>query len=186
MLTAHQVAEYLLTHAAEDDFISNLKLQKLLYYAQGVYLAAFGEPLFGDELEAWPHGPVVPTVYHRYKRFNDQAIPRPQKLDDRMFPDRVRKILDFIRDEYSQFSAWRLRTMTHEEKPWLEAFHSDKMIRHEAMLSYFGPKYGGLLGLGQEITRTNAAVSTLKELLQGPSTVTFKTKLIPTIEVGDV
>src|SRR5580693_2299753 len=52
---------------AEDEELSNLKLQKLLYYAQGHYLAESGRSLFTDQLQAWSHGPVVPQVYYEYK-----------------------------------------------------------------------------------------------------------------------
>jgi uncharacterized phage-associated protein len=41
------------------DVISNLKLQKLLYYAQGFYLAIYGKALFEEDIVAWEHGPVV-------------------------------------------------------------------------------------------------------------------------------
>lgn len=49
---------------AEDAELSNLKLQKLQYYAQGHHLAVYGQPLFADKIQAWSYGPVVPEVYH--------------------------------------------------------------------------------------------------------------------------
>lgn len=49
------------------DLISNLKLQKLLYYAQGCYLALKNEPLFNEQIVNWAHGPVVEEIYHKYK-----------------------------------------------------------------------------------------------------------------------
>ena len=51
------------------DLITNLKLQKLLYFAQGWFLALYDTPLFKEEIQAWIHGPVVATVYHSYKGF---------------------------------------------------------------------------------------------------------------------
>jgi uncharacterized phage-associated protein len=48
---------------------SNLKLQKLLYYAQGHHLALEDTPLFREAIQAWSHGPVVPDVYHEYKSY---------------------------------------------------------------------------------------------------------------------
>lgn len=53
---------------AEDaDAISNLKLQKLLYYAQGCYLGLEGHPLFDENIIDWTHGPVAEEVYYRYR-----------------------------------------------------------------------------------------------------------------------
>jgi uncharacterized phage-associated protein len=72
-LTAMAVAEYFLTLQEEEagDLISHMKLQELLYYAQGLHLALNGRPLFDDTIEAWTHGPVVPTVYREFKRFGE-------------------------------------------------------------------------------------------------------------------
>ena len=53
---------------SDADYISNLKLQKLLYYAQGSFLAIKDIPLFDDNLLAWVHGPVVNEVYQEYKK----------------------------------------------------------------------------------------------------------------------
>jgi uncharacterized phage-associated protein len=49
--------------------MSNLKLQKLMYYAQGFSLVLFNKPLFPERIEAWIHGPVIPAVYHKYKGY---------------------------------------------------------------------------------------------------------------------
>ena len=65
-LSCHDVAQYFLAQMDEDagDLISNLKLQKLVYYAQGFALALHGRPLFRERVEAWTHGaPVVPELY---------------------------------------------------------------------------------------------------------------------------
>ena len=66
-----QAAKYFLAQASEDagDLISNLKLQKLVYYAQGFHLALYDEPLFLEAIEAWTHGPVVPDLYRHYKKY---------------------------------------------------------------------------------------------------------------------
>lgn len=54
------IANKLLLKPMWDDnleFISNLKLQKLLYYEQGYHLAIFDTPLFDADIEAWMYGP---------------------------------------------------------------------------------------------------------------------------------
>ena len=72
--TAENVAKwFLIRNATEEengaDGISNLKLQKLLYYAQGCTLALKNAPLFDDPIVAWQHGPVVESIYHKYKSY---------------------------------------------------------------------------------------------------------------------
>ena len=61
----------------EGDGLSNLKLQKLIYYAQGFYGAIFDKPLFDNGIYAWTHGPVVPELYQEYKQHGSNRIDAP-------------------------------------------------------------------------------------------------------------
>ncbi|BAZ81967.1 MAG: Panacea domain-containing protein [Sphaerospermopsis kisseleviana] len=138
MLSCHDVAKYFLSQADEDagDLISNLKLQKLLYYAQGFHLALYNEPLFPEPVEAWIHGPVVPEVYHEYKNFASSAIPIPEDIDFSIYDEKTVDLLDEVYSVYGQFSAWKLRNMTHNEEPWKDTDVSD-VITHECLKKYF-------------------------------------------------
>lgn len=106
--------------------ITHLKLQKLLYYAQGVF-SAFnnGSPLFKQKILAWPHGPVVKEVYDEYKEFKRNEINK--KLTDEDFskiaemerdPD-IHATLEVVYDNFAGYTAWQLRNKTHEiGSPW--------------------------------------------------------------------
>ena len=59
------------------DGVSNLKLQKLLYYAQAWNLAIHSKLLFNDPIQAWVHGPVVPSVWHEFRKWSWQPIGGP-------------------------------------------------------------------------------------------------------------
>lgn len=126
-LSANDVARYFLTLQDEDegDTISNLKLQKLLYYAQGISLAANGKPIFEEAIEAWRHGPAVPGVYREYKKYGYQAIERPMDVDFSIYDAESRAVLDDVWSTYGQFSAWRLAQMTHVEPPWKQTEQGD-------------------------------------------------------------
>jgi uncharacterized phage-associated protein len=141
MATVFEVANYFLSLADEEagDLVSNLKLQKLVYYAQGFHLALFDRPLFDDPIEAWTHGPVVPTLYHRFKDYGFGHIPRPVEFDPATIDGRTRELLDEVHNVYGQYSAWKLRNMTHEEAPWLEAYRMlpGSVIPHDSMSRYF-------------------------------------------------
>jgi uncharacterized phage-associated protein len=69
--TCFEVANYFLKRQEPEvgDLMTNLKLQKLVYYAQGFYLAMMDSPLFNEPIEAWEHGPVCVPLYHEYKNF---------------------------------------------------------------------------------------------------------------------
>ena len=140
MLTCFDIARYFLAHVNEDygDNISNLKLQKLVYYAQGFYLALYDKPLFSESIEAWTHGPVVPALYREYKDFGAGAIPIPQDMDFSIYDEQTKELLDDIFNVFGQFSAWKLRNMTHTEPPWKDADTcANKIISHESMKEYF-------------------------------------------------
>lgn len=141
MLTCFDVADYLLVKGEEDeDPISNLKLQKLAYYAQGFSLVLLGRPLFAEPVEAWMHGPVVPDLYHKYKEYGNQVLPVSGQLDFERFSEDERELLDEVFRVYGQFSAWKLRNMSHEETPWQSTYvegEAGKPIPLDIMADFF-------------------------------------------------
>ena len=145
-LTCFEAADYLLARAAAEEeggeLISNLKLQKLLYYAQGVHLALHDAALFPEDIQAWMHGPVVPDVYQKYKEHGGEALPSPEPgtVDFSRYSEDEKETLDEIYRVFGQFSAWRLREMTHSEAPWVENFREGEthiVIPRETMKRYF-------------------------------------------------
>jgi uncharacterized phage-associated protein len=141
---ADQVADFFLSlSGVQDNDLSNLKLQKLCYYGQG-FLAAMrsGLPLFGETIEAWDHGPVVPALYHKFKVHGASPIPAPRDFDANVINEDDREALSDIHEYYGQFSAWRLRNMTHEERPWIDANRSatNKSIPLASLVEFFTPQ----------------------------------------------
>lgn len=138
MLPCIDVAKYLLSKGDEEagDTISNLKLQKLLYYVQGFSLAINDRPMFKEDIYAWQHGPVVPEMYHEFKQYGAYGIPKPDNFDPEMIPAEDRDLIDEVYDVYGQFSAWKLRNMTHDEAPWINT-PTNCAIRQSDMKSFF-------------------------------------------------
>jgi uncharacterized phage-associated protein len=120
--------------------MSNMKLQKLLYYAQGAHLALYREPLFGEDLVAWRHGPVVPEVYHRFKEFGSAGIELEHDVDTDQFDDQTNQTLEQVYVNFGQFSAWKLREMTHQETPWRSTEQS-QVIGIDSIEDYFVANY---------------------------------------------
>jgi len=109
---------------AEGEELSNLKLQKLLYYAQGHHLAERHQPLFTEQIQAWSHGPVVSEVYREYKSCGSSSIVLPDTDPfswGEVDPDTA-ELLSKVWNTYGGFSAGHLRNMTHEEPPWRRHF----------------------------------------------------------------
>lgn len=138
MLSAQDIANYFLTLVDRDEgeLLSNLKLQKLLYYSQGFFLALYGKPLFNDPIEAWTHGPVVPEVYHNYKSYGSNALPFPENFDIDKYDSETKNLLNEIYDTYGQYSAVNLRNLTHQEAPWRDTTKGDVIVL-DKMKDYF-------------------------------------------------
>ena len=74
---AKAVANYFIDIArCEGEQLSPMKIQKLVYFAHGWYLALYDEPLLDEKIEAWRYGPVVPSLYHEFKRYGSGTIER--------------------------------------------------------------------------------------------------------------
>ena len=117
--------------------LTNLKLQKLLYYQQGFHLAFFGTPLFAEDVEAWMYGPVVPAVYDEYSAYGSSAL--PEVKEPVSLSENEEELFNEVFDAYREFSAIGLMNRTHSERPWLDAVPHDRgtVISQESMMSYF-------------------------------------------------
>ncbi len=144
------VADYFLALANESgDVVTNLKLQKLVYYAQAWHLGIFSKRLFSADFEAWVHGPVIPALYHTYKERGSAPIVIKLKTSDvaaRFHPAAV-KFLGDVADVYMKFGGHELELMTHQEEPWVEArqgLEPDEpcsvVISEKTMERYYGQK----------------------------------------------
>lgn len=122
----------------DTDNISNLKLQKLLYYAQGCYLALRDRELFNDKILAWKHGPVVESVYYTFRKFGADGI---SEFDKNIEIDKdTESILIEVYNVFGKYSAWGLREMTHNETPWKSTKQSEE-ISQESIKEYFEENY---------------------------------------------
>ena len=144
MTTALAVANAFIQLAEQDgSSISNMKLQKLAYFAQGFY-AAFnqGQALFNEEIEAWKYGPVIPELYHKFKIFLAGAIPSTHPYRDATpLTPNERAIIEWVYKNLGQHSAIKLSDFSHTQgSPWDRVFNGgtvDREITVESMQPYF-------------------------------------------------
>lgn len=121
-ITIFDVANYFLKIVDRDSgsTITPLKLQKILYYAQGYYLAKYDKPLFNEDFEAWAHGPANPDIYDKYKKYSYEAIPFPKEN----VPDFSESLISFLTNIWNTFGIYDgkyLEELTHNEEPWKNA-----------------------------------------------------------------
>jgi uncharacterized phage-associated protein len=152
--TALQIARYFIKKGmSEKDIakLTNLKLQKILYYAQGWYLANFDKPLFEDTIEAWKYGPAIRTVYQEFKDSGNSVLDVPvEEWEIEELDKQTKGFLDEVWDVYKKYSGSDLITLTHSEKPYMDARkniqegdYSNVEISKLSMQNFFKEKLNG-------------------------------------------
>jgi uncharacterized phage-associated protein len=120
MIAPGKVADFLLTECREQgEVLTNLKLQKLLYYSQAWFLALNDRALFEEDFQAWAHGPVLPSQYHRFKEYAWRPLTVEVDVPD--ISGEIGEHLTAIIEEFGTETAVALELMTHRETPWIEA-----------------------------------------------------------------
>lgn len=123
--TASQIADYLLWRTrqerpADPDYLTPMKLQKLLYYVQGWSLAETGAAIFREQIEAWCEGPVVPAVQAAYQGHEKDPILDAPESPPQLDPA-TRELIENVWDKYKHYSAFGLSAMAQSESPWQHA-----------------------------------------------------------------
>ena len=130
------------------DLITNLKMQKLLYYVYVRCLVTSGEQCFKHKFQAWPNGPVYPIVYKKLKKYKASPIGEEfmelekksnlKVLTDDLGSDFV-ALIDKVYEKYGLKSAFELVALTHSEAPWKNAIQNKKKeISNEDILETYG------------------------------------------------
>lgn len=120
--------------------LTPLKLQKLLYLAQGWSYVWDGKPLFLSQFEAWQYGPVSTDVYNRFKKYGRDEIPIEEGVST-IGDDEAEETLEAVWDSYGGYSAFELVKLTHRQQPWRNAYESGKIIRNDDIKQYFQSTY---------------------------------------------
>lgn len=134
-------AIYILNSSYE---ITNLSLQKLLYYIEAFAQVILNERVFNNRCEAWKLGPVYRDVYEKYKVFGSNQIVIDKVDMSKVLDEEHRKLVDFVLKHFAIFNGFTLKEMTHAEEPWTEAHRGysidercEEQITHEAIQKYF-------------------------------------------------
>ncbi|QTX02607.1 hypothetical protein LFWB_4640 [Candidatus Phytoplasma luffae] len=145
-INVFDIANYLISQTDTNKYkISNMKINKLLYYIQGHYIAQTGKTLFPEKIEAWLFGPVILNIYSEFFNFVDNPIPNDyvcKGASKNELTTEAKEIIEKVINKYSSFSARELSVKTHEEVPWKEAYNPRKkwqnnIITHQLLEKFF-------------------------------------------------
>jgi len=132
--------------------LTPMKLQKLCYYAQAIYMTTQdGEPLFEEDFEAWTHGPVIRALYEKYKDYGWKSIQEEFEFPE-LEPEKIELIQETV-EAYGRYDGAALATMTHREDPWLDARKglsetegSNALIPKNSIKGFFEKKLAAYVG----------------------------------------
>lgn len=130
ILKGLDIAKYILTKVP----CTHLKLEKLVYMCYADYLCETGQKLFNDKIYAYKFGPVIKSVYEKYKKssgfikveddtymYSEKSKKMPIRSRILSSEDGVKKLvsIDKTLEKYKEFSATKLVSLTHQKStPW--------------------------------------------------------------------
>lgn len=127
MIDINQLCDYIITKiTASGGELSNLKLQKLAYYADAWHLAFYDQKLVQEDFQAWIHGPVSRAIYNRfvstkslYSSLSIEDCTKGFDLSD--VPEKAASHIESVLEVYGAFTGAQLEDMSHKEEPWIKA-----------------------------------------------------------------
>lgn len=116
MEAVKDVAQFIFTEykALSHQVIDEMKLHKLLYFAQRECLAITGEPLFKENFEGWKYGPVCREIREEYTEDGMNVKTNPLSLE-------AAYIVKNVILTYGEYASWKLSELSHNEISWKNA-----------------------------------------------------------------
>lgn len=147
MATALETARFIVDLAQCDadnetgEQMTNLRLQKLLYFVQGWSIATRGKPFFDDKIVAWPFGPVVPTVYNVYRPCGRNFIQGDTAMNDYdMTTEEENFLIDILHEYYGDSTSILIEMTKKKDSPWFSKT-IDQEITLDEMREYFSHQH---------------------------------------------
>lgn len=155
MYKAIDIARYVINYCNKHDYdITNLKLQKMLYFIQGGFYLQKNKPCFEDDFECWQYGPVIPSVYSDFKIFGSNQLPEVHTLRKYNFEkgeyihydwdfsfedDSDARLVDAYIDVLSKRTTYDLVRISHNQSPWRNNYEEGKhkIIPKRELKEYF-------------------------------------------------
>lgn len=160
MYNVLDVCRYIINYCNTSQYgISNLKLQKILYFVQAYFLITDTQlPCFNERIEAWDFGPVVPTAYHEFKQYGASNIPSITSYIEynrnniwdatrKNFTENIIRLEDrekirTIVDTFANYTATDLVNLTHNQAPWSRVYMPGRNneISNDSIRGYFNAR----------------------------------------------
>lgn len=167
-MDALNVANYIIDNWSDKFEITNLKLNKLVYYSQVESLRKYNRPLFDDIVEAWQYGPVEPAVYRAFSSYGRNRISK--STGSAILDGTPKKLIDSVMDKLGMLTAFDLVTLSHKpDGAWASVYSPDRdnPITPEVILaSNDGLNNNDVVTIDQAVQSTIASMPNALRLLE--------------------
>lgn len=159
MIDARALANFVLDLAEREGAqVSNLALNKIVYFVHGAYLASKGTSLIDAKIEAWQYGPVFREIYNEFKTFKEKPITSRAKIFDPMVEEYVVCSYKFEQREYEFLMKAALPLIKMRPSALVNLSHVQDGPWHKAWF------YDGEANPGMEITNESIKEYFLKQV----------------------
>lgn len=124
--------------------VTNLSLQKILYFIHMFYLGEERKTLINEDFEAWMYGPVIPSLYNQFKRFGADPIRNIFYDTKDISDDEINSFIEEIGVALIKRKPWELVTLTHnKEGAWAKNYSPkwNKIIPQNDILKEYKNRY---------------------------------------------
>lgn len=164
MYNVLDISRYIINYSIDNHHpVSNLKLQKLLYYVQAIFLTNSNEPCFVQDIVHWRHGPVIVESYSAFRKYFNDNINSKQNIDTNLIGDSDKELIEHVVKAYRNMTPWDMVAKTLEEAPWLDT-ERNEIISNYNIKKYFSKNKNRILS-EQKKEKINKWVITLVFLI---------------------
>lgn len=135
-------------------YISNLRLQQILYFTQTTFLVIHNKECFQEEIEAWDFGAVIPSIYKKFCKYANLNIPVIEEYIDTskgvwnayyknftwdIISQHDIDLINEVIETCEKYSISELLSIITNQQPWIDANKKlyDKTINKQELLNYF-------------------------------------------------
>ena len=151
MVSADIIAkEFVNLGISAGDPVTQMKLQKMVFFAQGLHLALHQEPLCAEPFFAWKFGPVIPSIYQQYKKWGSSPIIEKPVIggnsvnlnvpESAALSSMERETIDYTWEITKNLDGITLSNWSHAaNSPWAQAYDKgeNSIISNEIIKEYF-------------------------------------------------
>lgn len=156
MYNVLDISRYIINYSNDCNYIiSNLKLQKLLYFIQVYFLIEAKKPCFNEVIEAWDFGPVIPVAYNEYKGYTGTHIPHIKQyieydknniwnskrvdFNENIISIDDKYLINTVVDKLANYTTTDLVNITQHQKPWVSTYepYTHNKITNQSLYEYF-------------------------------------------------